>query len=90
MGQHMRHDSYSHGTLQILRMLTAEKNAEIEKRRQFVYHLVPKSRPSEDSKEDIMEILDNQSAKIFFLVIIMQLLHPLSPFLQYSCKTVFT
>jgi hypothetical protein len=90
MGQHMRYSSYSHGTQKILGMLTAEKTAEIENDSSLYTTLYPNQGHQKTVKKIFWKYRVISQPKYFFPVIIMQLLHPLSPFLQYGSQTVFT
>jgi len=87
MGQHTRYGSSSHGTQKILGMPTEEKTTEIENDSSLYTTLHPNQVHQKTVKMIFWKI---SQSKYFFKVIIMQLLHPVSPVLQYRSPTVYT
>jgi hypothetical protein len=87
MSQHTRYGSSSHGTQKILGMPTEEKTAEIENDSSLYTTLYPNQVHQKTVKMIFWKI---SQPRYFFKVIVMQLLHPVSPVLQYRSPTVYT
>jgi hypothetical protein len=87
MGQRTRYGSSSRGTQKILGMPSEEKTAGIENDSSFYTILYPNQVHQKTVKMIFWKI---SQPRYFLKMIIMQLLHPISPILQYRSPTVYT